>query len=324
MMKNQFTLTFTLLTCLVLSASAQTTGNFDTTIAFNGMDHTLSYHVPMDYNKDSTYTLLVALHGCNGNSKDYRDEFANFADSINAILVCPDFFGDQIIGSNGQLIIDAINETINSGYTVDTTSVYMTGFSCNGQETFKQGWKEIYPFAGLIPLNSWIPVINSEYNLGSTVPTCICSGTRDGSFSNNQRLYDRFTRLGGTALFNKMDGIAHEWKFATRDDELLECFDWFKSLNDVVVSTDELALIDAGIRIYPNPVVDDAFYIENKKNTLLIIKIFDTTGRLVSTLAPSSETVITVQTLSLTSGTYLVELGNLTDGPLGVQTIIVK
>jgi len=288
------------------------------------MDHTLSYHVPMDYNQDSTYNLLVALHGCNGNSKDYRDEFANFSDSINAILVCPDFFGDQLEGSNGQLIIDAINETINSGYTVDTTAVYLTGFSGNGQETFKQGWKEIYPFAGLIPLNSWIPEINSEYKLRSTVPTCICSGTRDGSFGNNQRLYNQFTLFGGTALFNRMDGIAHEWKFASRDEELLECFDWFKSLSDVVVSTDELALIDAGIRIYPNPVVDDAFYIENKNNPLLIVKIFDTNGRLVSTLAPTSDPIITVQTLPLTSGTCFVEIGNIMEGALGAQAIIIK
>ena len=138
--------------------------------------------------------------------------------------------GDQISGTNGQIIPNSIDTTIiDLGYNIDTTSVFLTGFSCNGQETFKHGLNAIYPFEGIIPFNSWITSITNDYNYDSKVPTCICSGDQDASYPNNVTLFNNLTTNEAIVKLNTLIGINHVWSYNNTTEELLECFDWKKS-----------------------------------------------------------------------------------------------
>ncbi len=208
---------------------AQTTGSFQTTVTFNSSSHTLAYYVPTNYNSSNSYPLIVALHGCGVSAVTHRNSFVSWANTLNAILVCPDNSGGQMAGATGGLINKAIDDAT-GGYNIDTTAVYLTGFSCNGQETMKQGWSNIYPFRGLIPLNPWLPNLTGYNYASADIPTCICSGTLDNSFSNSQTVYNNLITNNKQALFNPMPGINHMYSFTTRDAELSLCKDWIDNL----------------------------------------------------------------------------------------------
>ena len=308
-MFHDFVKVFMVLFLLNTTAYSQTTGSFEIDIPFNGSNHTVSYYVPTDYDESIDYPLFIALHGCFDNSTNFRNSLIEFSSSIDAIILCPDFKGDQISGMNGQLIIDAINETINMEYSIDTNLVYMTGYSCNGQETYKHGWDEIYPFAGIIPLNSAIPTVNNEFNFASSIPTCICIGTEDGSYNNNITLFNTFINSGGTGILNEMPGIGHEWYFSSRDDELLECIDWIKSLESSTL-VNENNNIGSNIEIYPNPNNQYFITIKNKLKYPLVIEIYSSTGKIIKRKT-SQDLFVRVSLSSQNPGMYYAKISDL-------------
>lgn len=293
----------------LLNAQAQSVGSFEETISFNATNHTLAFYVPMDYDSTVSYPLVVALHGCGGSAISFRNGLSSISDSLDAIILCPDFMGNQMSGTNGQIITDAIDTTIiDLGYNIDTSSVYLVGFSCNGQETFKQGWNDVYPFVGIIPFNSWIPSITTEYNFDAEVPTCICTGDQDPSYPNNLALYDSLIDNGGTGRLNSMPGIGHVWTFANRDNELMECFNWIDSLQPVVIpaSVPNIGNNSSQFAVFPNP-VEDQLNIKNNETRALDIVIYDMKGTVVFQTQSARES-ISINTSEYTSGIYLINI----------------
>ncbi len=307
-MKKLYTL-FILLSA-AFTAQAQMTGSFSDPIQFNATTHNVEYYVPTTYNSANSYPLLVALHGCNGNAVAYRNSFTSIADSIGAILVCPDFMGGQISGSDGMIIPNVIDSTINQlGYNINTNEVYLTGFSCNGQETMKQGWDNIYPFRALIPLNAWVPNM-SGYNFKSTIPTCICSGTADGSYSNNSAIYDSLIANGGVGKFNSMPGIPHTSSFATRDAELMECFRWIDSVSapNAIAHINDL---NASFKAYPNPAKEQLnLLLQGEEFIELDAKLYNLFGQLLKATSISTKQGATISTDDMAVGTYIILLFN--------------
>lgn len=215
------------------SLLAQKTGKFEEKINFSNADHTLAYYVPKTYDADKSYPLVIALHGCNGNGISFRNSLISVANTLDAIVVGPDFMGEQMHGNKGKIIISAIDKTINQyGYKVNEDQVYLLGYSCNGLETYKHGWGGMYPFAGIIPFNAWIPSTTEGFNFDSKTPTCACSGTKDGSYSKNSELINKLNANQGKGMLVTMDAIGHSWNFESRNQFILNCFDWFKTLKD--------------------------------------------------------------------------------------------
>ncbi len=226
-MKNFYFLV--VLSVCVNLGTAQTTGSFETTVTFNSTNHTLAYYVPTNYNSANSYPLVVALHGCGVSAVTHRNSFVTWATALNAILVCPDNSSSQMSGATGGLINKAIDNAVGA-YSIDTTAVYLSGFSCNGQETMKQGWSNIYAFRGLIPLNPWVPNLSGYLYANADIPTCICSGTLDNSYNNSQTIYNNLITNNKEAYFNSMPNINHQYNFSTRNAELTECKDWIDNL----------------------------------------------------------------------------------------------
>ncbi len=306
-------LTTLILIMLAFASQAQMTGSFNDPIIFNSSSHDVEYYVPSSYNSANQYPLIVALHGCGPNTATaYRDNFISLADSIGAILVCPDYNGSQITGAAGQIIPNVIDSTMNQlGYNIDTNAVYLTGFSCNGQATVRQAWNDVYSFRGIIPLNAWFPAINhSDYNYLSKTPTCFCSGTADFSYSNNELLYDSLVANGGTGKFVSMPGIPHTFSFPTRDAEMMKCFRWFDSVA-APLAVYELNNKKYQIDIFPNPA---GRYINIKvsgtNQEQISARLYDLYGKTV--LAPQAfqKEVEQMSTTGLTPGIYILELRN--------------
>ncbi|MEJ6734737.1 MAG: T9SS type A sorting domain-containing protein [Flavobacteriales bacterium] len=298
------------LTCTCISllfVSAQTVGSFQKTITFNSNNHSLEYYVPNDYDSNESYPLIVALHGCGGDAISFRNSLIEISDSLNAIILCPDFMGDQISGTNGQIIPNSIDTTIiDLGYNIDTTSVFLTGFSCNGQETFKHGLNAIYPFAGIIPFNSWIPSITNDYNYDSKVPTCICSGDQDASYPNNVTLFNNLTANEAIVKLNTLIGINHVWSYNNTTEELLECFDWIKSLDQTVATIFDQENKNNIFTIFPNP-TSDKLSVTNFQEKEVEIGIYNLEGKTVFKKT-SSKKDISINTSEYSNGTYFIKI----------------
>ncbi len=225
---------FILLIILFLFTStimAQETGSFERTINFRNTDRELAYYIPGTYNGNKSYPLIVALHGCNGNAIAFRNSMIYTANTLNAIVVSPDFMGEQMSGNKGKIITDAIEFTKNQlAYKIKSDQVYLLGYSCNGLETYNHGWSDLYEFAGIIPFNAWIPSTEG-FNFNSKTPTCACSGTKDGSYKNNTLFIEKLIAQKGKGKLITMEGIGHSWNFSSRNQAIIDCFKWFSSMN---------------------------------------------------------------------------------------------
>ncbi len=297
----------TIVACIsLLSANAQQTGSFETIIQFNGTQHTLAYFVPPNYNSANSYPLIVGLHGCGGIATAFRSSLIATSVAYEAIILCPDFMGNQISGADGQIIPNSIDTTINAyGYNIDTTAVYLTGFSCNGQETFKQGWNKVYPFRGIIPFNAWIPSITPDYNFDSDIPTCICTGDQDGSYQNNIALYDSLIAHMGTGKLNSLPGIGHLWYYAGRDAELQKCINWIDSVSGHTTSINDPDNQESDIRIFPNPARNTLTISNIDESISNEILIYDLHGRKVIETELQNDAI---DISALQPGLYIVEI----------------
>lgn len=136
----------------------QTTGSFDTNIAFNGTRQ-LSVYVPTNYNPANKYKVMVCLHGLGDNAANYRNALVN---TLNwrtllptTIFVCPesstttnDYFAPDGSG-NEEIIRESIN-FIRANYSVDTTDITLQGFSLGGRAALRYGLSNPDVFKGLL------------------------------------------------------------------------------------------------------------------------------------------------------------------------------
>ncbi|MDB4316489.1 T9SS type A sorting domain-containing protein [Cyclobacteriaceae bacterium] len=143
---------FTIIAFSVISnAQTQTTE----TLTFDSEDREYIIYTPASYDGSVAYPLLFAFHGGGGYAADFIQiaDFRSIADTANFILVYPQALGDptdDIPGSPNWIrknqpafddltFVDALLDTIITGYNVNTTRVYATGYSLGGEFTFELG-----------------------------------------------------------------------------------------------------------------------------------------------------------------------------------------
>lgn len=280
-------LPFTLLLLFLLSASnshAQQTGAFTDSIMFNGANRGVSYYVPANYDSTKEYKLLVGLHGCFNNGAGYRNTLQNLSDSLDGIVMCPDGPYDGtgwMLGTEADVIRNSIDST-RAVYSINDSCVYLTGFSCNGAVTYKEGLAPVYPFAGIIPFNAGNLANLKPFNYSSGITTCICSGTLDNNYSSNQNEHTALQNAGVTSYFNSIPNVGHTTAFPTFDAEMMECLHWIDSVKtDTSFGTsfkDDLASISFGV--FPNPIAREAWILPNGISPEgLTLYLYDATGK---------------------------------------------
>jgi len=223
---------------------------------FLGANRGISYYVPLTYDSTQDYKLVVGLHGCFSNGAAYRTTLQNLSDSLDAIILAPDGPYDGtgwMLGTEAQIIRNSI-DTTRMNYSINDSCVYLTGFSCNGAVTYKEGLAPVYPFAGIIPFNSGNIANLKPFNTNSKITTCICSGTLDNNYASNQTEYNNLVAAGVDVYFNSIPGVGHTTAFPTFDAEMMECFYWIDSIKaDTNTTATIFPATPPQLRIFPNP-----------------------------------------------------------------------
>ncbi|MCX6270580.1 MAG: T9SS type A sorting domain-containing protein [Bacteroidetes bacterium] len=235
--------------CLI-PLQAQPTGSFEIEVPLGLETHILAFHVPLTYNPQIAYPLIVGLHGGGGTGTGYRNYLTDVAENFPAVVVCPDNNGTTFSGPAEQLILTAI-DTASKLYHINLSKVVLNGYSMNGFEVYRLGLSSFYSFFGIIPYNSvmlssWI----SQLNLNSDVPACICEGSLDSYYPLNFQIYNTLISNGGSAFFQAIPNVDHDLD-AHFAPAVLKCMQVIDSLQGAVGTPDPENLMK--MDIFPNP-----------------------------------------------------------------------
>lgn len=283
------------------------------------MDRRIHYYVPQNYNANNSYKLVVGLHGCAGATEvvSWRNALRFLSDSINAIVVCPEGLNAGFMGEELNLIT-MVMDTTKKMYSIDSTNIFLTGFSCNGFTTAFMGTRFDTRFRGIIPFNAALMEEDFTLNLfnySNSVSTCVCVGNLDPGLELNKRLYDSLSMNESKVLYNEIEGIDHTYIFDGFENEMMECFRFF---GDDIVASAEDNTIQSEINIIPNPVLSDFILISEKELKNSEITIFDIYGKVVYRLSNVYDTKVYIRDFESVPGVYIVRVSE------GMNVILEK
>lgn len=157
---------------------------------YDSLQHQLQWrtykiHLPAGYNTNSTFPLLIALHGGghDADTMEYISKLSQKADIENFIVVYPNgrkFFtrtwnagnccGNSVTFNTDDVgfIVKMINK-LKSDYSIDTTRIYLTGASNGGMMAYRLACERPELFAAFAPVASTLQT-SSPCSPGSGVP----------------------------------------------------------------------------------------------------------------------------------------------------------
>jgi hypothetical protein len=242
------------LLAVVLTNSVKAAILVDKTMFAYNKTFNLNYCLPNDFDEAKVYPLIVAMHYCGGTSKEYRSNLTALCDSLKMIVVCPDNKSNVIYEGEQSILVTAIDSS-RIFFPIDTTKVYLTGMSCNGEFITRYGLNNFYPFKGIFPWDPWIQNTNPKaYNFNSKMPIVISVGYFDPNYKTLISFYDSLKAHQATVNLVIIPNVAHEL-FNGFSNEMIKCiyylngtpdFSFDPISNSEVFNTDS-ALIDIHI-----------------------------------------------------------------------------
>ena len=301
--------------------SAQEVGAFQEVVEFSEPDYMetriLYYFVPQDYDPNQKYKLVLGFRGGpHSNAGQFRDQLTFLADSIGAIILCPEnsahFPNDE--GQTKRLFTHSVARVM-SNYNIDPDFIYLTGLSYGGRHavivSMNTSNGPISKVRGVIPFAAGI---NSEAfpdygSIADFPPACICIGDNDSqNFRNvSNTLHNDIQANGGVSLLNTIEGVGHTVAFSTYPAEMMECIqfieDQYESVS--VFNAPEQVMM----KVYPNPASKQIRLTFEDQRQAEEIFLMDHLGNRVMNIAVEDKEVLLS---SMPAGTYWVvaRLGN--------------
>ena len=156
----------------------------DFTLTHDSLTRSYRLHVPVDYNPDSIYPLVINMHGFGSNAfeQEIYTAFNIVADSAGFLVAYPNGIGEtwNISSSTGiddVGFISALIDTIDLDYNIDLERVYATGMSMGGFMSYRLACElsdRIAAIASVAGLQAFYPC-----NPGRPVPVMQFHGTAD-------------------------------------------------------------------------------------------------------------------------------------------------
>jgi len=328
-MKRFFTICAVVLfmNSLLIKAAKQITAS----IVSGGITYNLYISIPDDYNASKKYPLVVALTGCTGaNANPYRDGLRPISDSLKMIVVCPNpKTNDQNFDDKKFGLITASIDTAKAMYNIDTISVYLTGFSCNGPVALYHGLNKLYPYKGIFP---WEPYIRYGYDkrtdLKSDMPITIAEGTSDESYVQVLSLYDSLKNNGAKVNLILVPGITHRFDFASFGNVMVQSIRYLNDTNTISIESSEASL--PLIKMMDTDAAKElVFKVKNKGNKELLFSALSSYTAIIAN--PTLEYSATDSTIKLTiapmvgkSGQVIIVLEAREKGGLAIEQITFK
>jgi predicted esterase len=186
--------------------------------------------VPDDLDADEMPPLLIVLHGSGGTPEPLAELYEHTASKLGMILVVPSAlrpwgagFGWIYRDESEWRVLDLI-ERFEQSHNIDTSRVYLAGFSQGANVTLAVGLKHPSKFAGLFPVCGHyepdvMPIRESE----SRPPIYLMIGARDPFAHTFREAVRPLKDAGFPVRLRVLQGVAHEYP-KRADSELLKGF----------------------------------------------------------------------------------------------------
>lgn len=168
------------------------------TMTFGDTTRTYRIYIPALYDSSQPVPLVMALHGLGDNANNFQGVgFNHIANAENFIVAYPNALTDPLLGATGWSagmnplnaiddvgFLNALIDTIQSEYSIDTNRIYACGFSMGGFMTHKLACESgerlaaIASVAGTLPATSVaictpsraMPVLHIHGTSDQTIP----------------------------------------------------------------------------------------------------------------------------------------------------------
>ena len=210
--------------------SVPTNGTGGTTGTVNDTYQGRGYRlfVPTSYSASTPTPLVIALHGYGDTHTNYHSILAAYgwtaaASSNNFILMTPQTMnvnrpsflhltaqgGLDSQGTAGEItgLINAAYYGVGADYNIETTKIYVIGFSEGGVVTdIAAYWnsaqiKAVAPYAGA--------ATGKTFPITRNIPVYPICGTQDSGYSGSQAIYSEWTAAGHATNYAWVSGVGH-------------------------------------------------------------------------------------------------------------------
>jgi len=198
------------------SAFAQ---NLFKTMMFDGESRSYRIYIPSIYDSSQPVPLVMALHGLGDNANNFQGVgFNDVADTVNFIAVYPNALPDPLLGGSAWNtgiypgnnyddvgFLNALLDTIEAGYSIDTNRIYCTGFSLGGFMTYRMACESGARFAAVASVAGSLPAPSIAACYPEEMSVLHIHGTSDQTIPYNfGNIYVVVTNLGA-------DSTTHYW-----------------------------------------------------------------------------------------------------------------
>ncbi|MEM9022209.1 MAG: hypothetical protein AAGB22_00610 [Bacteroidota bacterium] len=240
------------LACLLPRVQAQL--QVDSSLAFQGNPaKKYSLYVPSDYMPDRPYPLVVGLHPFNTerwNAASWRDTLQGWAEQHQLLLLCPDGDADgRIDDPIDTAFTRTMLDSMQHWFRVDTTRIFLMGFSWGGRATYAQALQHPHRYAGFIILGAATDTaaLAGAYGQAADKPFYIIHGAQDRPDARFYPVRDSLVRQGAYVATRLLPDVGHTIDFPGRNKLLSRAWLWVDSVHQVLVDTVALAAVKAGV-----------------------------------------------------------------------------
>ncbi len=279
-MKANFLIIF-LLSVGILSAQESINGSFSFQ---NDPNKLYSAYIPSNYNEDVAHTTIIAFHPFNVNRWDAQawcDTLIVFAESVDAILICPDGGADgKVDDAIDTAFTSFLIDTLQSDYNLDQEQMYLAGFSWGGRTAYTYGLHRPGKFKGYLIAGA---AVNGTSEVGSVLDNApnenfyLVHGTNDQLNTRHTIISNALIDNNACVESNLLFGVGHTIDFPNRNSILKDGFDYLVE-NACITSSNSNTNIDERIEVYPNP-SRGLIQIDSDIENLTLEFVFDMNGK---------------------------------------------
>jgi predicted esterase len=261
---------------LVGAAFAQQTGLWSESVAFStasypGQTRTFVYRVPASYSAANKYKVVIALHGQGDNSTSFLTTmwqvFGQTAVFGNVILMAPSE-GTNLSGFTEPVgedtgILEALVARAKTMYNLDTTKIYISGFSRGARSGLKLGLDKPLKYRGMMLYTPALLSLNEAKNLtsyqlnyanGAFIPVCMTVGANDpnGYPAIDAEVQNQLAAISNKSMLKSLPGVGHNVPQTMQD--YIDCYNFVEThLYTSTTGVDGLPSVSSGIELFPNP-----------------------------------------------------------------------
>lgn len=174
------------------------------------------------------------------NAKSWRDTLVAFADTNNLLLVCPDGgFNGNILDQIDTAFTTALVDSMFHWYNIDSSQVYMMGFSWGGKATYVYGIEHSDFYAGYLIIGAATSIADlptARLNKANCKPFSIIHGAFDAVSTRFTPMVNAIKTRTSFVWDTLMPSVGHTIDFPSRNSILTKGFKYIYNVNKMSLS----------------------------------------------------------------------------------------